>query len=173
MRKVIVVISLGFLISCSEVSFKKPQPKGVKKLTSLPSELVGKYVPVDSAEATDTLVISRTGYVIKSKSEKPETDLEKGFIGDSLVVKFYKGYYFINRRENDQWILRLIKSDSGYLSMAQIDIATDEKKEKLKAFNLEVLKIDGNTYYQINPSKKELLKLVGEQKFEVLLRKAN
>jgi hypothetical protein len=132
MTKVFTIVSFVFLIACTEVSFKNPQPEGVKKLTAIPAELVGKYVPLDSAESTDTLVISKTGYEIKSTSEKSETELERGFMSDSLVLKFYKGYYFVNKRENDRWILRLVKLEGGKLSLAQIAVATDEKKERLK-----------------------------------------
>ncbi|MCI0751121.1 MAG: hypothetical protein L0Y35_04730 [Flammeovirgaceae bacterium] len=157
--------------SCTEVSFTVPQPKGIKKLIEIPDQFVGKYVSTYSSETTDTLVISKTGYLIKEVKEKPDINLERGSLSDSLVIKFYRGYYFVNMKENDQWILRILRFSDNQLEFSSIDISTDEQKEKLKSLKPEILKIDGNTYYRINPSKKKILKLVQQQSPSGILKK--
>src|SRR5690349_15916626 len=96
------------LSSCKEVAFPEPQPKGIKPLTEIPAAIRGQYVPADlSDEKKDTLIIESWGYHFKDAKEKDW--LGKGVISDSLVIKFYGGYYFVNFRADDTWFLRLLK----------------------------------------------------------------
>ena len=102
--KTLAIISIFFvLLGCKEISFKEPQPKGKKSLSKVPKELLGVYLLIDEKESSkDTLIVSPNGYLIAS-------DQKQSLLGDSLVLKQYKGYYFLSINENPEWLLRVIK----------------------------------------------------------------
>ena len=112
-----------FLASCSEISYKEPQPKGIKNLTQVPSKLHGRYLILDDGEQSDTLVVSATGYKLG------KDDLAT--LSDSLVMKYYKGYYFINMRSDYSWYLRVVKPlPNGNLSYMAMPEISDEHQGK-------------------------------------------
>lgn len=159
------------LASCKEVSFKVPQPVGVKPLATLPSSLQGAYLSIDdgTGEVSDTLIIESWGYHFKDKDEKDW--LGKGQISDSLVVKFYEGYYFVNFKSGDQWVLRLIhQKPHGGIEFLSIDIQDETKrKEILKTISKEMaikeIHKDEDTFYQIAPTRIQLMKLIKQGLF--------
>jgi hypothetical protein len=154
------------LYSCKEVSFKEPQPAGVKSLREIPQELIGKYQVVDktTGEKNDSLIIESWGYHFKDRTDKDW--LGKGTLSDSLVVKFYKNYYFINFRSDDQWTLRLVKrKPSGDLDFLSIDLDDESKRKSItkklsKQFALKEIKKGDYTFYQIDPTSTQLLQLI-------------
>ena len=96
------------LASCKEVSFREPQPAGVTSLKEIPKSLQGRYRGMDNQDNdTDTLFIESWGYHFKDG--KNNDWLGRGTLSDSLVVKYYENYYFVNFRSGNQWVLRLIK----------------------------------------------------------------
>lgn len=154
--------------SCKEVSFREPQPSGVKPLQEVPAALRGKYIPpnVPPGEQGDSLIIESWGYHFKDSNEKDW--LNRGVLGDSLVLKFYQDYYFVNFRVGDQWVLRLIKQNTnGSLQFLSIDLQDDEtSKQKLKKLSKKIkfteVKRDDDTFYQINPTPSQLVTLINE-----------
>ncbi len=160
-----------FVSSCKEVSFKEPQPAGVSALTSIPKNLQGWYQAGDKndKEDTDTLIIESWGYHFKGKEDKDW--LGRGVISDSLVIKFYQDYYFVNFRSGDQWVLRLVKQKpGGALAFLAIDIGDDaRRKETLrkmaKKFKVTEIKKESDTFYQITPTKEQLMQLIKEDYF--------
>jgi len=154
------------LASCKEVSFETPQPAGIKPLAEIPSALEGHYLFLDeiSGEESDTLIIESWGYHFKDKNDKDW--LGAGHLSDSLVVKFYKNYYFVNFKAGDQWVLRLIRQKSyGGIEFLSIDIQDDAKrKEILKKMGKEVaikeIHRGDDTFYQIAPTPEQLMKLI-------------
>lgn len=156
------------LASCREVSFREPQPSGVKPIQEVPEALRGMYIPVGapSDEKPDTLIIESWGYHFKDSNDKDW--LGRGVISDSLVVKFYQDYYFVNFRSGDQWVLRLIKKNTnGSLEFLSIDLQ-DEKgaKDKLKKLSKKIrykeVKRGDDTFFQINPTPEQLMMLIKE-----------
>ncbi|MBK7651150.1 MAG: hypothetical protein IPJ20_11060 [Flammeovirgaceae bacterium] len=104
------------------------------------------------------------GYHFK---DKEDTDwLGQGRLSDTLIVKQYQNYYFINFKERDQWVLRLIKQNaSGSLEFMSIDIQDDSRrKEILRKISrkMTVKQFDSNdyTFYQINPTPDQLMALI-------------
>ncbi len=125
------------LISCKEVSFEVPQPKGVASLKEIPTSLQGQYLSYNeiSGEASDTLIIEAQGYHFKDKNENDW--LGQGRLGDSLVVKLYQDIYFINFRVEDQWVLRLIRKEafkSHRVSCLSISMMTQNAKSCCESF---------------------------------------
>ncbi len=169
MRLLILILFWSTLLySCKEVTFREPQPAGIAPLKEVPSAIRGSYATRDKAtgEIGDTLIIESWGYHFKDMEDKDW--LGKGRLSDTLVVKFYENYYFVNFKEGDQWVLRLIKEKSpGVLEFMLIDIQDDSKrKEMLRKISRKVpiKEIDRNddTFYQINPTPAQLMALIKE-----------
>jgi hypothetical protein len=146
------------MVSCKEVSFSEPQPKGKRALQEIPRELRGEYLLVDDDNNTDTLIVTANGYLMRS-------DSTEGLLGDSLVLKKYKGYYFFNDNEDPEWLLRVVKQESnGDLSYLFMDPGERTFNEYLLELTEEI-KIDsselhGEKLYQIDPSPRQLLSLI-------------
>ena len=134
----------------------------------VPEALRGMYIPAgaDSADRADTLVIESWGYHFKDSNDKDW--LGRGAISDSLIVKFYQDYYFVNFRAGDQWVLRLLKQNkNGSIEFLSIDLQNDESsKDKLKRLSKKIkfkeVKRGDDTFYQINPTPSQLMVLIHE-----------
>ena len=166
----LIILWTLLLYSCKEVSFREPQPDGVPATQQVPKTLHGRYIIVDDqGKETDTLIMESWGYHFKDAKENDW--LGKGVISDSLVLKVYEGYYFVNFRIGDQWVLRLIKQKpSGAIEFLSINIADDKKgngtlKKLSKKFPVKEIKKKDDTFYQITPSKEQLMQLIKEGYF--------
>jgi hypothetical protein len=172
MTRLLFVFTLCTLVGCKEISFREPQPKGKKSLTQIPKKLQGKYLTIaDNGEfSKDTVVVTSTGYQIgyfnisdKAAAEKNRYD--RGVIGDSLLIKSFKGYYFLNFRENPEWLLRVLKQeDNGdivYMSPEQSGVDFKVYVRKLaKEIKIDSTEVEGKMLYQIDPSPNELVSLI-------------
>ncbi len=177
---VLTLVWSCLLYSCKEVTFPVAQPAGVASLKEIPEALQARYVTRDKAtgEIGDTLIIESWGYHFKDKEDIYW--LGRGGLSDSLIVKYYQNYYFINFKEGDQWILRLVKQNiSGSLEFMSLDIQDDPKrKEILRKISrkMEVKKFekDDYAYYQINATPDQLVVLIKDGLFTgIELRKIN
>jgi hypothetical protein len=169
MKTLPVVISLFFFFGCKEISFKEPQPRGKKALQEIPAKLRGSYLlSAENEPSKDTLVVSKNGYLIVS-------DRKQNLLGDSLVLKHFKGYYFININEKPEWLLRIIRLEkNGDLTYMSMDVEENSFNDLLRRLSKDV-KIDSiqtgsETLYQIDPSPKELLKLIEKGYFRKTMR---
>ncbi len=172
MRFVILILFWSLLLySCKEVTFREPQPVGIAPLKEIPQKLQGEYLTRDKStgEIGDTLFIESWGYHFKDTDEKDW--LGNARLSDSLVIKFYQNYYFVNFKEGDQWVLRLMKEKSpGVLELLSIDIQDDSKrKEMLRKISRKVsvkeIVRGEDTFYQINPTPAQLMVLIKEGYF--------
>ena len=172
MRLLILILSWSMLLySCKEVTFREPQPAGIASLKEVPLAIRGPYATRDKAtgEIGDTLIIESWGYHFKDKEDNDW--LGHGRLSDTLVVKFYENYYFVNFKEGDQWVLRLMKEKSpGVLELLSIDIQDDSKrKEMLRKISRKVsvkeIVRGEDTFYQINPTPVQLMALIKEGYF--------
>ncbi len=176
MRLLLLIACL--LFSCKEVTFREPQPTGIAVLKEIPLSLRGVYLTYDklTGETGDTLIIEPWGYHFKDKGDNDW--LGKGTLSDSLIVKFYQNHYFINFKEDNQWVLRVIRQKSpGVLEFMSIDIQDDaNRREMLRKLSrktqVKEIKRGDDTFYQINPTPAQLVALVTEGFFTgVELRK--
>ena len=166
MHKLFSAILILSLIACKEISFKEPQPKGKKSLSQIPRELLGRYLVVEEkgTDSKDTLVVTAKGYYVPSDSSKEE-------LGDSLVLKKYKGYYFFNDNENPEWLLRVVKREpNGDLSYMLLEPTDKSFNEFLLALNKEIeidsVEVNNQKLYQIDPSPKKLISLIEKGYFK-------
>ena len=172
MHKLRIALLLLLIPGCKEISFKEPQPKGKKALSEIPRELLGTYLlEEENSSNRDTMLVTKTGYFVKS-------DSTKGQLGDSLVLKKYKGYYFFSDNENPEWLLRLIKRESnGDLSYLLMDPGQQSFNEFLLKLNEEIeidsSDVNDEKLYRIDPTPKELISLIekGYFKKKITLKK--
>ncbi|GHN00278.1 hypothetical protein WSM22_17670 [Cytophagales bacterium WSM2-2] len=160
------------LISCKEVTYPVAQPAGISSLKEVPSALRGSFQTYDqtTGDFSDTLIIESWGYHMKDKKDKDW--LGRGTLSDTLVVKFYQNYYFVNFKVNDQWILRLIRQHpNGSVEFLSIDVQKDEGKKKdilskiSKKLKITEFKRKDDIFYQINPTPAQLMTLIKEGYF--------
>ena len=173
--QVLACVSIALILSsCKEVSFPVAQPKGVKALAELPPSLRGIYVVGDpDGEKKDTLIIEAWGYHFKDAQEKDF--LGKGVISDSMIVKYYKEYYFINFRSGDQWALRIVQPQrSGALNFMAINLNDNEVAEEQliaklsKKLDVKKIEHEDGTFYQIDPSPNQLMSLIKDGFFSTI-----
>jgi hypothetical protein len=165
------LVWLALLWSCKEVSYPVPQPAGITALADVPAQLHGRYYALDSSsgEKSDTLIIESWGYHFKDTNDKDW--LGRGVLSDSLVIKSYMNYYFVNFRSGNQWLLRVVKqTPSGSLVFLSIDLKDDAQiKEMIKKISkrlkVKEIKTESDVFYQINPTPAQLIGLIQEGYF--------
>jgi len=166
-RITIFAIALCFIVltGCKEISYREPQPKGKKPLPEIPKKLHGTYLLKATGEdSPDTLLIRSKGYYIAS-------DKKESLLGDSLVLKKFKGYYFVNINENPEWLMRVIRvEDNGDLTYMSMDTEERSFNMLLKSLSQEVpldsLVVNGEKLYQIDPTPKQLIQLIQKGYFK-------
>jgi hypothetical protein len=155
------------LTACTEISYKEPQPKGIKALDRMPPKLHGKYVLADSGKADEGFItVFEKGY--RFEPSNPGEKMEEFVLSDSLVLKYYKGYYFVSYRKKYAWHLRVLQQqkngDLFYLEMKTVPENDPERKAYLEKLALELPvvenQIDETTYFIIDPEPKKLIDLV-------------
>ena len=176
-----VILLVLCLVSCKEISFKEPQPKGRKPLTVIPKELQGKYLTFndDGEISKDTVVVHSKGYrfVYFEKSENAVASaFDEGALGDSLILKSYKGYYFLNSNENPEWILRVIKREKNgdllYMAPEQEDVDFQSYLKKLSTeIHIDSMQVNNATLYQIDPTPQQLVRLIDKGYFSKTILK--
>jgi hypothetical protein len=168
----LVLFWIGLILSsCKEVAFREPQPAGIAAVKEIPPALQGKYRAQNQPgdDKNDTLIIESWGYHFKDKEDKDW--LGRGTISDSLVIKFYENYYFVNFKSGNQWVLRLVKQKAnGNLEFLSIDIQDDAKRKEMirklsRKLHLKEIKNGDDTFYQINPTPQQLVQLIKDGYF--------
>lgn len=159
MKKLALIACVLVLYGCKEITYKNPQPKGKKSLSEIPENLRGSYLMASETENTqDTVIVDSKGYMIAS-------DRKRKVLGDSLVLKSYKGYYFVNINERPEWLLRIVtREPNGDLIFMSMDTNENRFQALLRKLAGEVsidsLEINGEKLYQIDPTPRQMLKLI-------------
>lgn len=166
MRTFILLLVFLTAFACKEISYPEPQPKGKKVLEKIPARLHGRYVlpQENNATTSDTVIVNSDGYIVTGNSP------EKAFLSDSLVLKHYKGYYFLNVHEKPEWVLRVLKPEKNG-DLACLSMETEEKtfnaflSSLSRVITVDSSEVNGKKIYQIDPTPKQLMKLVKEGHF--------
>jgi hypothetical protein len=169
---ILILFWSALLYSCKEVTFPEAQPRGIAPLKEVPPALRGVYQTIDQTtkEFSDTLIVESWGYHFKDKNEKDW--LTRGTLSDTLILKFYQNYYFLNFKSQGQWVLRLIQQEtSGAIRFLSIDLKDDGKRKEIlkklkkKMIVKEIKGKEDDTFYQINPTPEQLIQLLKEGYF--------
>lgn len=149
-----------FVVACKEVTFRDPQPKGVRSLSQVPTRMQGYYLVADDSGKIDTLVISANSFFSKREPTKDSRHLS-----DTLIMKTYKGYYFFNQRDRNEptWLLRVVhqekNGDLRYLAMD--DEHFNEFLVKLsREIRVDSVDLGKGMIYTIDPTPKQLMSLI-------------
>jgi hypothetical protein len=170
-----LIVSIVF-IGCKEVSFKDPQPKGKKSLAAIPKNLQGKYLVItdEGTPSKDTIVITakgyRFGYFDPEERAAKNDEYEEGVLSDSMILKSYKGYYFLSMNENPEWILRVLKEEKNgdlvYMSLEDKTMEFNDYLEKLSGeIRIDSMTTEEETIYQIDPDPNQLVDLIKKNFF--------
>lgn len=160
MNKFVLFLIVIFAVACTEISYKEPQPRGTQALTKVPSSLHGKYL-MDK----DTVSFFEDGLRGKDKGKE-----EVLLLSDSIVLNKYKKYYFISYRDGNVWLLRILRKDkNGDLHFMEMDHVPDgeaQRKEFLDKLSAEIPVIRSDSHFIIDPSPKELYRLIKKGYFK-------
>jgi hypothetical protein len=179
MHRWFVFMLLAGVVACTEISFKEPQPEGVKSLSAIPAKLHGTYQIEKNGTPSGKMVVEANGYRI----EKDEYDQapEVFLLSDSVVIKNYKGYYFINVRNNSLWVLRVVRRQKDgnllMLELPQLSANDARRNEQLQALRaiapITETELNNTQVYIMEPRRRQLLQLLrkGYFKEQTLLRK--
>ena len=160
MKKPLFILILLAFAACTEISFQEPQPKDKKSLTTVPPSLRGSYLLKDeNGSVKDTLTVTARGYVVGHNRT------EEASLSDSLILKYYKGYYFLNMNEKPEWFLRVLKQEkNGDLIYMDMDHDSQNFNPFIARLSKEIrvdsLEVKGEKLYQIDPSPKQLISLI-------------
>lgn len=172
MNKVaLIVLMLLCFGACKEISFREPQPAGRRALKVVPKKIQGKYLTfLENGELSkDTVIILSRGYRFGYFDEVPPSNhregYEEGYLSDSLVLKSYKDYYFLNLYEKPEWLLRVIKQDKNrdliYMAMEQEDLDFNDYIKKLSTeIHIDSIVTENETLYHIDPTPAQLIELI-------------
>lgn len=171
MKRILPIVVLAVLVACKEVTFREPQPKGKKPLTSVPKGLRGKYLArtAEGDLAKDTIIIDengyRFGYFDPVERKVQNKSYEQGVLSDSLILTQFKGYYFVNLNEDPEWLLRILKPEKNgnliYMTLEEPGTDFNIYLEKLSSqIRIDSVTTEKETLYQINPSPSELVSLI-------------
>jgi hypothetical protein len=160
MRAFRICLLFLLLTGCQEITYREPQPKGVKSLADIPESMRGRYLlPEDNRAMRDTLVVEANTYYATSDKG------DKRVLGDSLLLRFYKGYYFLSLYNNPEWLSRVVRLEPNG-DIAYYMLGAEEKNFPTFVRQLtEQIKIDSSVVgdkklYQIDPSPQQLLALI-------------
>ena len=134
----------------------------------MPTSLRGTYLIEDEASnQKDTLYINEAGYRTRGGA------IDEGVLGDSLILKKYKGYYFLNINQKPEWALRIIKrernGDLVFMSMEDKDFSSFLKKLG-REITIDSTYAMDEKLYQIDPTPKQLVGLIKKKYFGQVTR---
>ena len=171
MKRFTITLILLACISCKEIKFENPQPEGKRVLTSIPRNLRGKFLPMEgnAQPSKDTVIIHETGYrfgLYDSADRVREKDpFDAGGLSDTLVLKYYKGYYFFNFKSSEGWQVRVIKpeknGDLAFMDMGKEGVGFDDYLRQLNTeVNVDSFSVNDNMVYRIDPTPSQLVNLI-------------
>ncbi|MFN3839597.1 MAG: hypothetical protein ACK4RF_02725 [Cyclobacteriaceae bacterium] len=182
MRYLVLAAVALLTASCVEISYKEPQPKGKKSLVKVPKSLLGRYhLSENGVMLDDVIVIFENGYRLEPKDSLEK--VEEFILSDSLVLKQYKGYFFVNNRATYNWHMRVLKrKKNGELALLEMDnVPEDEESRKQFIDRLQAeipviqTELNGSKQYVIDPTPAKLIDLIrkGFFKEKMVLVKSN
>ncbi|MCO6499687.1 MAG: hypothetical protein J5I47_04815 [Vicingus serpentipes] len=157
-NRILNLLVLLLLSSCTEVLFVEPQPRNIENEETFPIELQGIYINKNN----DTLIIENKMYSYR--------DYKNGELSESIILRESDGYYFLNEQKGVFWRLFLAKFDKKSIYIYAINGGDNEKIKMLKKITevKEIVSINDSTNiesYIVNPSSIELKNMLESSLF--------
>lgn len=167
----VFLFSLMILVGCKEVTFKEPQPRGKNSLSSVPKSLQGIYLTLtpEGELSKDSVIVTprgyRFGYFDQAERSMKNEGYEEGVLSDSLILKAFKGYYFLSLNENPEWLLRVLRQENNgdliYMALEEKHANFNEYLERLShEIRIDSVTTERETLYQIDPTPNQLINLI-------------
>ncbi|MDO6855249.1 hypothetical protein Q4599_16775 [Cellulophaga lytica] len=166
MKKIVLILSLFYFISCDTVVYKEAIPKSKKDYPFFPLNYDGTYV--SSKTRKDTLFIGAKDFYFKlapTLDGKENTFSRKGRVGKQLKVKLYGKGAFVNSKQynsSNYWNTRFITLKGNKLYVFKLPNNTDVKS-LIYDYNYD----NKTKKYIINPSMSELDALINNNIFKL------
>lgn len=147
-------------ISCTDVRFKQPMPVKGEELELIPDDLITFIVSQDSASL---------------KEDLPDLDanIKKRTIPDNMVIKKWKGSYFINSKMDSLWILVVMKPVKGTTDFKTYQLMGNNEETQARLKKITQVREHFNTngkleYLELNPTQKEFKAILKADLFEYI-----
>lgn len=163
----ILIFLLVFFLatSCIEVKFETSQPAGIAALENFPESLLGEYINEDG----DTLIIENKIVSLLNRKSKCDRLFEQDSLCESIILKKWEAYYFLNLKENNLWTTALMEHlNDNQLLVSLIDAESDTVLHKINdVTQLDTINSDEGEpiYFIVNPVHAELKELVKKGAF--------
>jgi hypothetical protein len=167
-----LILYLGILLTVSScgpfIFFEQPQPASSEMENIFPKALQGIYN--DDANNVPLIINELT---CEYGNDTFDMWKEKGQLSDSLILKKNKSYYFLNLLEERGWYVMVISIQNFdkleiYFIGGDDEAVAVEEIEKLKNLTKvnEIFNSSGGIdHYLINPTQKELKKMLKKNMF--------
>ena len=157
--------------SCKEITFENPQPEGKRVLSTIPRDLRGRFLPMEgnAQPSKDTVIIDEIGYRFglydSADRVRDQDPFNAGGLSDTLVLKYYKGYYFFNFKSSGGWQVRVIRPDKNgdltFMDMGKEGLGFDDYLRQLNSeVRVDSFQVNDNMVYRIDPTPSELVDLI-------------
>lgn len=123
----------------------------------------------EGTPSRDTIIITakgyRFGYFDPEERAAKNDEYEEGVLSDSMVLKNFKGYYFLSLNEDPEWILRVLKEEKNgdllYMTLEDKKMEFTDYLEKLSGeIRIDSMTTEKETLYQIDPDANQLTDLI-------------
>jgi len=170
------------------VTFDRTQPEGVDSLTVIPKKLVGKYIskngvtnliieskrmimhydyeiklPRDSTNWDNLTAEEKSCFRLENDSViEHVVDVDTIFeISEDMVLKKFKGYYFLNtRKKGNSWYVQKLQLNKGMLTIGSIST-----KDELKTLDKVNESPVDTTTYQVSFNRKQFHEYIDNEGF--------
>lgn len=156
-RRTLLLSFILVLSSCMTIGFQQPQPAGKKSLDAFPKNMRGIYGENRRDRESD-LQIKEESIITDIEMEQiSQTEI---FLGDSLLLKKFKGFYIANYRvsEDDYWLMYPFKAKCGKIIIYDLKLGKDDAAEKLSPYT-RIVRQEPDLLV-IDPKRRELKRML-------------
>lgn len=162
MKQITVILILLFLSSCVEVGFRNPQPLKGRVLKEIPDEIIAFYTEQDKDSSDND-----SGFKLTDLGANLD---EIGTLSENTIMKYWKGRYFLNQKEDSLWyIIMIVPAKNGAYETFKMDGSNEKTVNLLKDITHvdEIYSKEGELELVIiDPDKSEFKKIMKSGAFE-------
>lgn len=157
--KILSIVLVLIMTACAQVYFASPQPsKGTVTRSFIP-DIQGCYSDstLEVCLLKNALVVSSDTFLLTNKVP----------VGDQVLVKFYKNYYFASFPDSNNFLVYMANFYDNKMAVYTLN-ADRQSIDILQRFvKVDVIDVE-NEQYLVNPSAKEFDQIIENELFDVL-----